>query len=594
MPLETVEFPGVTLKQQFEANTSLSADSMSVLCIGRQMKTHDHDDSSSAEPVLTYSGGTQLSFTLQKAGTETVTSTQSGATRVYADSAKFSYLTASTIANPASPTTLGIGFVPRTSSVEFYTVTMSGTTKTASPFSLEGAAGSAIGTRGMLYGDSIRLGSGTFCQVTGIGFSTASDLIKNTAFLMSNPGTGASAVACLDFTGYITNNGSSYAEGSGVTVAQDSSTHVATATLPAQMHARSETAGSTGYIQLVSGKAYLEYTQQSTAYVGKVASVSDMSEVEGKLGMPSNSNPLSLAVYFAVAHSNGVPVYFTAVSSDTAQDYLTAAALVDKYSNIYSIVPACANPTVISALSAYVKNKSEDRESKIRRVLWYSADSTATTASDVYTDVVSKRYTSSYRDVCVYADRPLYNGEYIGNYALAAAAAGMRSGEPCHRPISNLKYSLFSVSEPAHQSVEDYKSLAKQGIWIIANNQDDIPINMRQLTTAMSNNNINLNEESCVANADNVALALCNVGSDLVGCSNINVDLLITLKVMIADIMDAKTINQSGSTAVGPQLLSWDLESLAQDSINLDHVNAYITCTPPRPFNRFNMTLTIL
>jgi hypothetical protein len=129
-------------------------------------------------------------------------------------------------------------------------------------------------------------------------------------------------------------------------------------------------------------------------------------------------------------------------------------------------------------------------------------------------------------------------------------------------------------------------------VWLIANNYDGTPVNMKQVTTAVSNN-INKDEESIVANADSIALTLCRVGENLVGCSNISPDLLVALHDTLTGIMERYLLNLTGNVYIGPQLISYSIDHLEQDPVQLDHIYATITCEPPKPFNRFVLTLRI-
>ena len=104
----------------------------------------------------------------------------------------------------------------------------------------------------------------------------------------------------------------------------------------------------------------------------------------------------------------------------------------------------------------------------------------------------------------------------------------------------------------------------------------------------------NLLEESIVANADEVALSLCHVGEDKVGNSNITPIMVMALSDDVTLKMDQKLINISGSEYIGPQLLSWTLDSIYQDTVNKDRGYAVISCEPPKPFNEFKMTLRII
>ena len=218
---------------------------------------------------------------------------------------------------------------------------------------------------------------------------------------------------------------------------------------------------------------------------------------------------------------------------------------------------------------------------------------TQPTAADIVDNIVSKRCTQSERAMCVWADGLQFGGEDLPNYPLAAAAAGMRAAEYCHRPISNLGYSFFSLANTNAFTRDQLKLIGRNGVWIIANNQDGTPVNMRQLTTAIAND-VNRDEESVIANVDTIAMGVSRVGGDKTGNSNISPALLDALENDVTLHMDNYKLNESGSVYIGPQLLDWELERIWQDPVNLDHVYASLWCQPPKPFNKFHITVRII
>ena len=218
---------------------------------------------------------------------------------------------------------------------------------------------------------------------------------------------------------------------------------------------------------------------------------------------------------------------------------------------------------------------------------------TQPTVADIVDNIVAKRCTQSERAMCVWADGLQFGGEDLPNYPLAAAAAGMRAAEYCHRPISNLGYSFFSLANTNAFTRDQLKLIGRNGIWIIANYQDGTPINMRQLTTAIAND-VNRDEESVIANVDTIAMGVSRVGGDKTGNSNISPALLDALENDVTLHMDNYKLNESGSVYIGPQLLDWELERIWQDPVNLDHVYASLWCQPPKPFNKFHITVRII
>ena len=387
-----------------------------------------------------------------------------------------------------------------------------------------------------------------------------------------------------------------------------------TLTLPANLLQRTgkNSSGAWTYGKALKGGSKFQVYYRAKADTTKysLGSVASMSEIAEQLGYPCANNPLALAAAAALSASNGNIVYYVATLtsiSDTVLKYTGAFDFLSKNAEVYSIVPdieadaldggaaATANNQAIKSLLAQVISSSEDKESKIRRTLWFGVKnpSVVDRADLIESILTNKLDIASYRAQAVWADDALYNGEVIPNSAVAAAAAGMRAGQPVHRPISNLGYSFFSIAERYGLTQSELKQLGSNGIWIVGPNFSGTPINMRQVTTDASGS-LMLFEESMVSNIDSIALSLCHLGERMVGCSNISPALITALTDGITTVMTSKTRNTSGSDLIGPQLLGWSLDSIYQDPVLRDHVYATMTCEPPRPFNRFVMTLRVV
>lgn len=348
-----------------------------------------------------------------------------------------------------------------------------------------------------------------------------------------------------------------------------------------------------------SGKIAVRYRGQNllkgNASFGTVSSLADVNTV---LGPASVDNPVALACYFAIAAGGGT-VYYKGVETDEDSGaYVKAISYLERYDAIYSIVPCTETSEIIQACNAQVQAVSDDVESKTWYTLWYGAsvdtENDRTNAGQIEY-ILSRRVTNHYRAQCVWADGAEFEKQSLNghNYALAAAAAGMRAGQPVHRPLSNLGYSFFTINEDNTFTKSELKDLGRNGIWIIANNTDGSPINMRQVTTAAADS-LNMDEESCVANADDVAMSMSRLGANMIGCSNISKQLLLLLSDSLVMTLNSKKVDTYG-TLVGPQIVEWELiRAPYQDPVNLDHVLADVSITPPKPFNQFRMTLRVL
>lgn len=216
----------------------------------------------------------------------------------------------------------------------------------------------------------------------------------------------------------------------------------------------------------------------------------------------------------------------------------------------------------------------------------------APTNAQLIKGIIAKRIAASYRCRCVWADDAWADGAVLSNFCVAAAAAGKRAYEECWRPLSNLGYSSFQVKDTHGFTRSQLKELGAEGIWIVDNNDSDTPVNLKAVTSAVAND-VNLDNESVISNADEVALALCRVGENMVGNSNISDSLLMVLSDTISGILDRRTSNATSDT-VGNQLISWSLLKLYQDTVAQDEVYADIEITPPKPFNKFHMTMRVL
>lgn len=650
MAIVNFEFPGVTLTQEFTEAITTGTSTLSVACIGMQYKVHrvdyDAEDIKLPQDSVSYSATTGLTVSGIPGRTlNGIIDTNKKTQTLVIKDAVFTY---AEIENG----TLTGGLID---------------CKKTLKDGLNHVADVLFGSRGVKVGDPVVLSDtgGTKTVITEIiGIYEAGD-IGYSGIAVADLGELTDGTVKINFGCY--QNIGLLAGADTFEINPDANQVVVKGKIQAPIGEKSGVMGT-----LQAGEMYVEYREQVFDYVGKLGSVSSISEVSQILGPVNVDNPLALAVYFAVA--GGSTVFFTGVSDETVDAYTTAAEYLEKFTYIYSIVPTTEDEDIIRALLTSVVTASEDPESKIKRTLWFGATvneivkatGTATfemadgensqtnsitltegsligadisagdkvldiatgveytiltsdykskvTVSEQLTDrsgvkvsfikthpvqsdivdaVVAKRYVSSYRAQCVWADGVLFNGQLIDNYAIAAAAAGMRAFEPCQRPLSNLPYNFFTVMDRHGLTKTSLKSIASNGIWIIDNNNNDVPVNMRQLTTAASNN-INIDEESIVANADEIAISMSTVGESLVGCSNISPTLISVLQSLITANMDKRLVNTTGNDYVGPQLLSWNLEALYQDTVNLDWVYARFDCEPPKPFNRFNMTMRVL
>lgn len=552
MAINNFQFPGVELKQEFVETTATGVSQLGVAVVGYQKKRNTTS--------LIYSGER---VDVKLSSIPYCTATADNTDLVVKVDGLFDTFDAETTGTLAI--TAASSSVAGAAATVVFGATISGAT-------------AAFGTAIPEVGDSVDISAGT-TTVSGVITAITGTTMNAT---LSNEDLDGATLSGVSF----------YKELSDVALAGTTVSTVDNVdylVIPANVKAvpfTGQTTGSTLVAAVTPYAFYAEYMPTRLATVG----IGSLSDIRGTFG--DVKGDLAVALAFALLAAGGNTVDYVDVLVDTKIGYENALDYLDRDASIYSLVPATYNEDVIKAFIAAAERISDDVESKVYRTVWYGLRPTDSAIKDTII-AERQRIGSSFRAQAVWADGPMYAGETVPTFAVAAAAAGMRSYEPSYRPISNLGYSFFSLAETNGVTASDLNAIGANGIWIVANNYDGTPINMRQLTTAVSNN-LNKDEESIVANADSIALTLCHVGENLVGCSNISPALLTALYDTIKGIMDRYLINLTGNVYIGPQLLSWTFDKLEQDPVQLDKVYAVITCEPPKPFNRFVMTLRIV
>lgn len=661
MAINGFEFPRVTLEQQYAAAAGATVQTLGVVCIGLRYTLHraDKPDEAAEVPQTAQRYSSANGLTVASLPGHVIGGTpdldDKSTQRLVVKDGIFSYYieTIEDVENPE--------FVCDDNVITFEYNVKSGNDQ---------AAASMFGSRGVRVGDPLII-------VTPSG-NVIADVVKITA---STPGGGYNQIeVAMGYSGAL-----STATGVAFCIRQDATFEQKDVT--AFTVTPTTTAGGTTYSThieaaleialddldniegtLQAGDLFLEYREQLTTGLNKLGTLSSLADVDETLGGVSKDNPLAMACYFAMAGGGGnAVVYYMVIDEDTPSAYTKALDILEKYPEVYSIVPCTDDEDIVKACMTSCIDFSTDIDSKGRHALWYGINvgselilwsgsgtfstSTVTLTENVFVDyplqegdvlrvandtteytIVStnglntatiqgtasgtkslllvrkqptnadiiekliemrKARSTSERGMCVWADGIVFEDQAIANYAGAAAAAGMRSAQPCQRPISNLGYSFFSIADTHDMSMKELEQLGAEGIWLIGNNSNEVPTNLRQVTTAVANNLL-LDEESIISNADTLAINLSHIGEDLVGNSNITPDLLSSLRTSISEYLRSCTINTTGSVYIGPQLLDWSIVNIWQDNVNLDHVYADITVTPPRPFNRFHIIMRVI
>lgn len=199
-------------------------------------------------------------------------------------------------------------------------------------------------------------------------------------------------------------------------------------------------------------------------------------------------------------------------------------------------------------------------------------------------ELKSRVYTKSHRCYCVFGDGISVDGiENAPAWLLAALPAGMRAGEYCQRPISNLSYTGVEAENRLELNAAELRMLASRGVWILANSADGKQVfNYHQLSTDMSSKK--LQEQSYTTNFDNISRGARALMLPYYGNSNISQEFLNQLHANLGAYLSGKETN-APSVEIGPQLISYENLKITQDDVNKDRVYMEVDYNMPAPFN---------
>lgn len=208
--------------------------------------------------------------------------------------------------------------------------------------------------------------------------------------------------------------------------------------------------------------------------------------------------------------------------------------------------------------------------------------------ADLVDALKDRVYTTHHRSYCVFGDGISIDGiENAPAWLKAALPAGMRAGEYCQRPISNLVYSGCEANNKLRLDASQLRSLASRGVWILANDADGKTVyNYHQLSTDMSDKKYQ--EQSYTTNFDSISKQARALMVPYYGNSNISEDFLAQLLANLSALLGGFTVN-APSIEIGPQLIRYENLTLTQDTTNRDHVYMEVDYVMPAPFNHITM-----
>ena len=344
-----------------------------------------------------------------------------------------------------------------------------------------------------------------------------------------------------------------------------------------------------------------------TSSITEINSISNIGDIDTKLGPIGLANKLATGVYFAMLNSQNVPVYYirsddeiiSGVRVETPASYANALKIASLVDHVYNIVPMTNDATFQSEVASHCISMSAPGAGRWR-VAWLGTDNPAgsTTSAEITTALVAdeavvgnRRYRKVFPTSFIAGDVT-----YPSFYA-AAALAGLRSGVVPHQPLTNVEV-LGVHSLPATNSFdglfteEQLDQLAEVGYWILTKKGKGsfTAYSRHQLTTEADN--LNTREDSITTNVDSISYGLKEVLAPYIGKYNLNNDTIAKIRSAIEVELNSRKFDTFNARA-GQQLINYTIVRIEQSAAFKDKLIVDVNLEVPYPLNYISLTLVV-
>lgn len=178
-------------------------------------------------------------------------------------------------------------------------------------------------------------------------------------------------------------------------------------------------------------------------------------------------------------------------------------------------------------------------------------------------------------------------------FYLAAALGGLASGVVPHQGLTNIELlGPTDLSQSVSEFTEEQLNrLAAAGIWIVTQSTiGATAYNRHQLTTDESG--LNFSEHSITANVDSIAKALQKRLDPIIGKYNTNAGTLLKVRSEIDNELRFRAVGTETERA-GNQLNSYEILSVARDTVFKDRITSKIKLDVPAPTNNVTIILEV-
>ena len=200
---------------------------------------------------------------------------------------------------------------------------------------------------------------------------------------------------------------------------------------------------------------------------------------------------------------------------------------------------------------------------------------------------------TSRRVYLVWPDEVGNAGETVPGYYLCCSLAGLRGSSLPHRPLTNVELIGWDdLSRTTEYFTEpQLNTMAASGYWIVTRDPNDGTVYSRH---QLSTNNLDLNrrEQSVTTNVDSISYTLLKRLAIYVGRGNVTPVMISIIEGEILSVLDFFS-NFVVQDILGPQIISYTIQTLEQHPTLKDRILAIIPIEVPYPLNNIECHLVI-
>lgn len=216
-----------------------------------------------------------------------------------------------------------------------------------------------------------------------------------------------------------------------------------------------------------------------------------------------------------------------------------------------------------------------------------------TVAEQVTNYITGAAQYKDHRVGLVFPDAYTSGANTLPGYFLSCMVAGYGSGVVPQQGLTNANLlGITNLPAVVNTFTEDQLNLlAAQGVMIIT--QDvlgGLSYIRHQLTS--DNSSLNLSEYSITRNVDSVANQFQDVLDPFKGKYNANPGTILLMRAAMDGVKQNLLLN-TDNLPIGPQLNSCSLDSITQDAVSKDKINARVICGFPSPINKVAVDLVV-